>query len=155
MKRKIASNRNYIVLGPWNHGGWARAKGDSLGKINFGSATAVYFQALQKQWFDYWLKGIGDGKFPEANCFQTGSNEWKTYTTWPPENSSIQKLYTYSNNTCGFDKTKEATGAVSYVSDPSKPVPYRQQPIEETYGAGSRWRIWQVEDQRFVHQGLM
>jgi putative CocE/NonD family hydrolase len=36
------------------------------------------------------------------------------------------------------------------VSDPAKPVPYRTLPIEATYGEGSRWRPWQVEDQRFV-----
>jgi putative CocE/NonD family hydrolase len=30
-------------------------------------------------------------------------------------------------------------------------VPYRTLPIEATYGRGSRWRPWQVEDQRFVY----
>jgi uncharacterized protein len=39
---------------------------------------------------------------------------------------------------------------VSYTSDPSKPVPYRTQPIEMTYGEGSRWNSWHTEDQRFV-----
>ena len=77
-------NFNYILLGPWNHGQWAGAKADSLGKIAFGSATAVWFQQYQKKWFDHWLKGINDGKLDEANCFQTGSNKWMTYTNWPP-----------------------------------------------------------------------
>jgi hypothetical protein len=40
---------------------------------------------------------------------------------------------------------------VKYVSDPAKPVPYRPQPIEATYGKGSRWRPWQVDDQRFAY----
>jgi putative CocE/NonD family hydrolase len=39
---------------------------------------------------------------------------------------------------------------VNYLSDPSKPVPYRTLPIEATYGYGSRWNSWHVEDQRFV-----
>jgi len=30
-------------------------------------------------------------------------------------------------------------------------VPYRIQPIEATYGPGSRWKPWHVEDQRFVY----
>jgi putative CocE/NonD family hydrolase len=38
----------------------------------------------------------------------------------------------------------------SYVSDPANPVPYRQRPIQPTYGEGSKWRTWMVEDQRFV-----
>ena len=79
LERKDSFNRNFIVLGPWNHGGWEGPKADSLGQISFGSNTSAWFQALEKRWFDYWLKGIGDGKFAEATCFQTGSNTWKTY----------------------------------------------------------------------------
>jgi putative CocE/NonD family hydrolase len=142
-------HRNFIVLGPWRHGGWA-AKGDSLGKIDFGSNTGDAFQQLQKRWFDYWLKGIGDGKFAEATCFQTGSNEWHTYDVWPPANSERQKLYAYADHRAGFIKPAAVSGAVTYPSDPSRPVPYRSRPIEATYGPGSRWRPWQVEDQRFV-----
>ena len=150
MEKKDTFNRNHIVLGPWNHGQWMRGKADSIGKICLGSATGFYFQQLQKQWFDYWLKGIGDGKFDEATCFQTGTNQWKTYTTWPPKEATIKSLYAQSNNTCSFNKPNAANGKVSYISDPAHPVPYRTLPIEATYGQGSRWRPWQVEDQRFV-----
>ena len=151
MEKNDKDNYNHIVLGPWNHGQWARGKADSLGKISFGSNTAYWYQALQKKWFDYWLKGIGDGKFEEAYCFQTGSNQWKTYSSWPPKEAVIQKLYTSAGNKAAFTKPAAAKGSVSYVSDPAKPVPYRSLPIEATYGPGSRWRPWQVEDQRFVY----
>ena len=40
--------------------------------------------------------------------------------------------------------------AAAYVSDPADPVPYRHRPIQSTYGEGSTWRTWLVEDQRFV-----
>lgn len=150
LEKKDSFNRNFIVLGPWNHGQWARAKADSLGKIDFESSTAVWFQALQKQWFDYWLKGMGDGKFAEANCFQTGSNQWKTYNSWPPKNAEIKRLYANADHTAGFTKSNSSNGMVSYTSDPATPVPYRTQPIEATYGTDSRWRSWHVEDQRFV-----
>ncbi|MEO6611909.1 MAG: CocE/NonD family hydrolase [Chitinophagaceae bacterium] len=150
MEKRDSFNRNYIVLGPWNHGQWARSRADSLGKISFDGPTAPYFQALQKKWFDYWLKGMGDGKFEEANCFQTGSNQWKTYNSWPPKEATIRKLYAGPRNTASFTKTSVSTGYTSYTSDPAKPVPYRVQPIEATYGPGSRWRPWQVEDQRFA-----
>jgi len=151
MEKKDSFNRNHIVLGPWNHGQWGRAKGDSLGRISFDSRTGDWFRELQKKWFDYWLKGIGDGKFDEAYCFQTGSNQWKTYTSWPPKQATAQNLYAGPANTASFTKPAAATGAVSFTSDPAKPVPYRTQPIEATYGYGSRWRPWQVEDQRFVY----
>ena len=150
MEERDDLNRNYIILGPWNHGQWAGGKADSLGKINFGSKTAVWFQELQKQWFDYWLKGIGEGKFNEAYSFQTGTNQWKAYSSWPPKETTIRKLFVNANNTCSFDMPTAEKGEISYVSDPSKPVPYRIQPIEATYGKGSRWNSWHVEDQRFV-----
>jgi putative CocE/NonD family hydrolase len=150
MEKKDSFNRNYIVLGPWNHGGWARGKGDSLGKISFVKNTSADFRDLQKRWFDYWLKGTGNEKIAEATCFQTGSNVWKTYSTWPPKEAQVKKLYAGADHKCSFDKPS-STGFVSYTSDPAHPVPYRTQPIEATYGPGSRWRPWQVEDQRFVY----
>jgi putative CocE/NonD family hydrolase len=150
MEKKDTFHRNYLVLGPWFHGQWSRAKADSLGKIAFESNTAAWYHDLQKKWFDYWLKGMGDGKFSEAYCFQTGSNQWKTYTTWPPKEATIQNLYAGSNNAATFNVPQTDKGSITFTSDPSKPVPYRAQPIEATYGTGSRWRPWQVEDQRFV-----
>jgi putative CocE/NonD family hydrolase len=161
LEKKDSFNRNYIVLGPWNHGQWGGGKGDSLGKIAFESHTGEWFRALQKKWFDYWLKGIdspdsdrhqnGNAKFDEAYCFQTGSNQWKTYKSWPPKEATIRKLYAGINNSCSFTRPIANTGFVSYISDPAKPVPYRTQPIEATYGPGSRWGTWHVEDQRFVY----
>jgi putative CocE/NonD family hydrolase len=150
LEKKDSFNRNFIVLGPWNHGGWEGRNADSLGQISFGSNTAAWFHALEKRWFDYWLLGIGDGKFAEATCFQTGSNTWKTYDSWPPKNAVLKKLYATADHKAGFAKPSSVTGTVSYVSDPASPVPYRSLPIEATYGEGSRWYTWHVEDQRFV-----
>lgn len=150
MEKKDSFNRNYLILGPWNHGGWGRMKGDSLGKIPFEKNTGDDFRDMQKEWFDFWLKGIGNGKFNEANCFQTGSDVWKSYNTWPPKEATIKKLYAGANNKCSFEKPT-TTSYVSYISDPAHPVPYRTLPIEATYGPGSRWKPWQVEDQRFVY----
>jgi len=150
MEQYDTAHENYIILGPWNHGQWSRNKADSLGKIAFESNTGNYFQTLQKEWFDFWLKGIGTGKFNEATCFQTGSNQWKTYSSWPPKEVDIKNLYIHENNTASFDKPAQSKASVTYISDPAKPVPYRTLPIEATYGPGSRWRTWQVEDQRFV-----
>ncbi|HTQ65299.1 MAG TPA: CocE/NonD family hydrolase, partial [Puia sp.] len=151
MEKKDSFNRNHIVLGPWNHGQWARGNADSLGKIDFESKTGPWFRDLQKKWFDYWLKGIGDGKFEEAYCFQTGNNIWKTYSKWPPAESVVKNLYAGPDNTASFNKPDSEKGKISYESDPANPVPYRVLPIEATYGRGSRWRPWQVEDQRFVY----
>lgn len=149
MEKKDSFNRNNIILGPWFHGQWYGDKGDSLGKISFEVKTGEYFRELQKKWFDYWLKGIGDGKFSEANCFQTGSNLWKNYSSWPPKETLSKKLYAAPGNKSSFEKPA-SNAYTSFISDPAHPVPYRMPPIEATYGEGSRWHTWQVEDQRFV-----
>lgn len=151
MEKKDSFHRNYIVLGPWNHGGWGRMTGDSLGKISFERKTGEDFRELQKEWFDYWLKGNGNNNFNEATCFQTGTDVWKTYSTWPPKEADHKRLYVGPNNKASFTPTVNSNGYTSYVSDPANPVPYRTLPIEQTYGRGSRWKPWQVEDQRFVY----
>ena len=40
-------------------------------------------------------------------------------------------------------------GFDEYVSDPANPVPYRPRPVPPTY-PGPEWRVWLVQDQRFV-----
>jgi hypothetical protein len=147
------NHKNFIVMGPWNHGGWAGGTGKSLGNIKFDEQeTGVYFRKeIQAKWFAWYLKGKGDGKFAEAISFQTGSNQWKSYSAWPPKEATNKKIYLHANGKLSFDAPAATeTKFDSYVSDPAKPVPYRARPIEETYGPGSRWYPWLTEDQRFV-----
>ncbi len=151
MEKLDKNNQNHLVLGPWYHGQWASGRGDSLGRISFGQNTALYFQALQRRWFDAHLKSEGNDKFEEAYVFQTGSNQWRTYSAWPPREASPRPLYLTADGQCSFSKPGGSASSVSYTSDPANPVPYRTLPIEATYGPGSRWQSWQVEDQRFVY----
>jgi putative CocE/NonD family hydrolase len=150
MEKNDTQNHNFIVLGPWNHGQWGGMEAESLGRISFGSNTAEWFHDLQKRWFDFWLKGEGKGNFDEATCFQTGTNQWKTYKSWPPKDGETRKLFIAADHSVTFTKPAVETGSVSYISDPSRPVPYRTLPIEATYSYGSRWDSWHVEDKRFV-----
>jgi putative CocE/NonD family hydrolase len=144
---------NYVVFGPWNHGGWG-GPGDRLGNIEFKQQTGKFFrEKIQSPWFACHLKGKCASDFPEAQTFQTGSNEWKTYDQWPPlKLTTMRKLYFHANGKLSFDPpTADGDKEFdSYVSDPAHPVPYRQRPIEVTYSRGSRWNSWLTEDQRFV-----
>lgn len=150
---KDTHHKNYIVIGPWNHGGWGRMAGDKLGNISFDSPTGETFRKdIQAKWFAYYLKGKGDGNFAEAITFQTGSNSWKTYDSWPPKNAVKKNLYFHKKGMLSFEKPNDQSSATydSYISDPAHPVPYRNRPVEQTYGPGSRWYTWLTEDQRFV-----
>ena len=154
LEKHDKEHKNFIVIGPWNHGGWGGGRGNKLGNIKFDTSTASdYRKDIQAKWFAYYLKGIGNGNFSEAITFQTGSNEWKTYDSWPPAEAKKKNLYFHANGKLSFEKPNDADTKAfdSYVSDPAHPVPYRPRPIEETYGPGSRWYTWLLEDQRFVH----
>ena len=62
-----------------------------------------------------------------------------------------KRLYANANGTCDFSKPTAPTGFVKLLyKRPLKSQYPTAQPIEATYGEGSRWRPWQVEDQRFV-----
>lgn len=141
---------NYMVCGPWNHGGWSRATASQgLGKINFGSDTAKYFRSqVQAPWFAYWLKDKGKLDFPEVLSFETGANEWKRYSAWPPSGAKTRKLYFGPKGTLSFD-APSTDGEDDFVSDPAHPVPYRQRPIPATFTAPG-WSTWLLDDQRFV-----
>jgi hypothetical protein len=146
---------NFFVAGPWNHGGWARSDGSSLGRIKFDSNTSEYYrERIEAPWFAYYLKDRGRLEITEAVTFQTGANEWKSYDQWPPRNSTAdRKLYFQGNGKLSFDPPSDLRAFDSYVSDPANPVPYRLRPIEPTYyPRGSGWREWLVEDQRFAHR---
>jgi putative CocE/NonD family hydrolase len=155
LEKKDTKHLNYLVVGPWNHGGWSGGEGRKLGNVAFDTATSkTYRELIQAPWFAYWLKDKGNGDFPEARTFRTGSNEWKSYNEWPPRKDvTLKNLYFHGNGELSFEapQSESASAFDSYVSDPAHPVPYRSRPIEETYGPGSRWYTWLTEDQRFVH----
>ncbi len=154
LEKNDKNKQNYITVGPWNHGGWGGGPGDKLGNIEFKQATGQYFrEKIQAPWFAYHLHGKGSLNFPEAQIFETGSNEWKSYDQWPPLHKTTErKLYFHANGKLSFDAPTDTSDKAfdSYVSDPKSPVPYRKRPIEPTYGRGSGWREWLTEDQRFV-----
>ncbi|HDT13233.1 MAG TPA: CocE/NonD family hydrolase [Candidatus Aminicenantes bacterium] len=146
---------NVLVAGPWNHGGWNRNEGTSLGAIEFGGPTSRYYrEKIQAPWFAYYLKDAGEKPDFEAWTFETGANAWRKWDAWPPRaGASGRKLYFRADGRLSFDPPAEtgARAVDSYVSDPDHPVPYRHRPVEATYfAAGSGWSTWLVQDQRFV-----
>jgi len=148
-----SSKHNYLVVGPWNHGGWSGGTGEGLGPIRFGSPTSTYFrEQVQAPWFAYWLKDKGTLDLPEALTFEAGANQWRRWDSWPPKAAVATPLYFGNGRTLSWSKPVETGSAASdsYLSDPAHPVPYRRRPIQQTYGPGSIWSTWLTEDQRFV-----
>jgi len=144
----------FIVLGPWNHGEWARTT-RFLGDVNFGGPIGDQFRAqIEAPFFAHYLKDEGAFDLKDTASFQTGTNRWMRYGIWPPKDGIATKnLYLNADNSLSFTKPTgpDATAFTTYVSDPANPVPYRKRPIEATYApTGSGWYTWLVQDQRFL-----
>ncbi len=151
MEKYDIHNYNFLVLGPWYHGQWADTNASTIGDYNMERNTADDFKQIQKDWFDFWLKGKGSGKFTEAECFQTGSNVWKKYDSWPYKEAVATKLFVNENKKLTFEKPNTNKNVFdSYISDPDNPILYRNRPIQITYSDSSDWETWLLEDQRFV-----
>jgi len=156
LEKHDAARQNFLVVGPWNHGGWMSGEGTALGNIQFGQPTARFFRdSVMAPFFNHYLNERGALALPEALVFEAGSNVWRRYDAWPVKTDvSPRSLYMREGGALGWEPPS-ATGPSAYdayVSDPAKPVPYRQRPVQMTYGPGSTWSRWLTEDQRFVHR---
>ena len=151
LERGDTAGRNFLVMGPWNHGGWRREV-RKIPVVDPGTADG-YLQHVEAPWFAYWLKGTGTLAEPEAYLYDSGAKEWRSFDKWPAvDGSSPRSLFLHSGGRLSFDQPTAAEAKYDeYGSDPAHPVPYRTRPIEQTYDSrGSRWRNWETEDQRFV-----
>jgi uncharacterized protein len=134
---------NIFVVGPWVHGGWARGEGQSLGNVSFDQKTAAYYREnIEKKFFNYYLKGEGDGYLAEATMFQTGENKWRTFNEWPPKAAKERNLYLHNDGKLSFDEPKGSKVFSEYISDPNKPVP------SSDYTTSGMPREYMVDDQR-------
>ncbi len=135
-----------LVEGPWVHGGWARNDGDHLGDVQFQAKTAAYFRAsVQFPFFEHYLKGkAADYVQPKAIVFETGTNVWRTFPSWPPQAAAAKTLYFHAGGKLSFDPPTEAASSDSYVSDPAHPVPF------VGYTTDTTPQRYMVDDQRFA-----
>ena len=147
---------NIVVIGPWDHGAWARRDMDWLGTAYFGQKTGVHYrEKMEVPFFNHFLKDKGGlGVLKEINLFETGENRWyhadswkMTGTeTWTANGAVETPLYLQPNGKLSFEQPKATKTAAfdEYVSDPAKPVPYTQK-VTLNYP-----RDFMTEDQRFA-----
>lgn len=136
---------NMLVMGPWAHGGWARDDGDRLGNLGFAVKTSqFYHEQIELPFFASFLKDGRDPKLPEAYVFGTGTNQWYTYSAWPPSTAAPRTIYLAANGMLSPDAPTQSGAFDEYVSDPNKPVPYLG------YTTMGMRRDYMTEDQRFA-----
>jgi len=147
IEKKNPKANNLLVMGPWSHGLWARGDGQNLGPVNFDSKTGLFYRKkIEFEFFNHYLKGDSELEFPEAYMFETGSNVWKAYKTWPPAEAEEKELYLFPFGKLSL--TAEGLGSSNafdeYTSDPNKPVPFTNTITTQMN------KEYMVEDQRFA-----
>ena len=137
---------NIIVMGPWDHGGWASEEGKTIhNHIYFGDSISTHFQReVERRFFSHHLKGTKEPALPEAYMFDTGTKEWKSFAKWPPEEIAPTSMYFGANGTLSLGAPLDEEAAFDYISDPAKPVPYTSQ----TEGLTFTPRRFMSDDQR-------
>ena len=148
------NHQNFLVLGPWHHGSWS-SSARHMGSLDYTESIGNEYRArIEAKFFAHFLKdepGANSSEFDleDTASFQTGSNQWKRYAHFPPKESQPTSLHLQAPGKLSWGEP-QTPAKTTYVSNPANPVPYRHRPIQPTYGEGSQWRDWLIEDQRFV-----
>ncbi len=136
-------NSNMLVMGPWTHGAWESKEWNHYAGYQFGANVNSYFQKMELDFFNFHLKNKGTINAGEANVFITGSNQWQSFSQWPPKEA--KKQVWLLNKHHNLLLTKAVTrGRDVYESDPANPVPYINKK------AGDRLNEYLGADQSFA-----
>jgi putative CocE/NonD family hydrolase len=138
-----------ISVGPWYHG-QEIDEASHLGAIKFGMDTALWWRrnVLAPLLAHYLKDNAPPLDIATATVFETGTNQWRRFSTWPVS-AKPTPLYLKPNLALGFDAAGGPATAISYVSDPAKPVPNRARPVPTAgYDSCAQWPCWLVDDQR-------
>ncbi len=126
---------NVLVMGAWEHMGWEfNNSGDRYGDHPLGSTTSQHFRAIQRRFLDFYLLDGSPGQvdLPEATIFETGTNRWRTFDRWPPQETRTVALHAREKGQLLERAPTETSGASAFdefVSDPQRPVPFTDQTV--------------------------
>ncbi len=138
---------NRLVIGPWVHGGWVGAPGRQLGRVQFQQPTAEQFQKdVLFPFFEQHLREVTPkAPIAKATVFETGTNVWRRYDTWPPQQAQSRTLYFAPGGKLSFTPPQVGQPEFdSWISDPNKPVPF------VGYATLDVPQEYMVSDQRFA-----
>ncbi len=114
--KDTANDKVFLVIGPWHHGQEIE-DASTLGPLRFGSDTGLYFrQQILRPFLDRYLKDAPVKQVAPVSAFETGTNIWHFYASWPPTNTSqcehcavkATPLYLQAGGKLGFDASQSA-----------------------------------------------
>ena len=107
-----------LVIGPWVHGWNQRI----VGQEDFGPDAIIDAEALQREWFDHWLKDMPEPSGAPVRIFVMGANEWREEQAWPLARTEYTPMYLGADGSLSAAADADA-GALGYRYDPADPVP--------------------------------
>ncbi|MBL7165552.1 MAG: CocE/NonD family hydrolase [Dehalococcoidales bacterium] len=128
---ELAREGQYVLCGPWAHGGNLLAY---VGGLHFGPAgasMATFTMERHINFFDRHLRGIEGRKMAPVRYFVMGLNRWRNADAWPLPQIEWQRFFLHSkgrSNTAAGNgllsrDTPGAEPADAYIYDPRFPVP--------------------------------
>ncbi len=128
-----ARKHQYLVMGPWNHGG--SADDGKVGDMNFGPQSSFKKSKSRMAFLDEMVRGQDTGfsrEQPPIRYYVMGANHWRDDDEWPPRESQPTPFYLAAdgpaNSLAGsgalaWEKPAEANPSDTFVYDPQNPVP--------------------------------
>lgn len=125
-----ARGRQRLIMGPWTHGSHSA----HAGELTFPGADAIPHLFINPQsWLDYAVKGDDNGIGPaqpvryyvmgDTTDPHAPGNFWRTADRWPRPDSKPEALFLHSDHTAGFQPSSGHESAITWTSDPARPVP--------------------------------
>jgi putative CocE/NonD family hydrolase len=134
-----ARNDSRMIIAPTLHCSQLGATEHTVvGERDLGDGRLDYVGLVQ-DWFDRFVKGVANDvtRQPRVRAYMMGSNQWRTYDSWPPKEAHEVVYYLDSDGAANtrFGDGRLTTGkpakstADRFTYDPMTPVP--------TYGGGT------------------
>jgi putative CocE/NonD family hydrolase len=131
-KHSPGKDKQYLVIGPWNHPQTFLGGALKMGEMEFSGDSVIDRMAQHLAFFDHFLKGSST-KFDQARVrvYLTGSNKWLDLDDYPPPQAQPKALFFHSG---GKANTLIGDGSLSweaprqespdrYTYNPKNPVP--------------------------------
>jgi putative CocE/NonD family hydrolase len=125
------SDRDYLIIGPWDHGG-SRNPQVHLGGLSFDASSALNVKALHVEWYNWLLRGGPPPAFLKDHFiyYVAGAEEWRSAATIEAASSPLHTLYLASENGPADSQARPglltdrapARDADSFIYDPGMPA---------------------------------
>lgn len=119
-----------LIIGPWWHMPWS----PNLGIRDFGQEALSRASDWVLEWADAWCRPTkSETEQTRVDYFVLGTNEWRSSTQWPPEESSRSELFLSSNGSANsINGDGKLLAAIEdgiepdrFIHNPLDPVPSR------------------------------